>query len=113
MLIKHRHGKDFLCLESLISLRNVLPYRLACRCAKESRARGWNSFGLQFYGECWSDPQADDWFDRYGKSQRCKGFGYNLCNDQDSNECVGTRNENYVYRIIGHGGKETPKFIIE
>lgn len=109
MLMKHRHGKDFLCLESLISLRNVLPFRLACRCAKESLARGYSSFGLQFYGECWSDPQADDRFDRYGKSQRCEGFRYKSCNEQDSNECVGTGKENYVYRIIGHGGKEIPQ----
>ena len=33
------------------------------------------------------------------------GFGYKNCDDQNSNECVGTRDKNYVYRIVGNGGK--------
>ena len=83
-----------------------LIFRLACRCAKESSANGYNIFGLQHYGECWSDPQAADRFDIYGKSGGCKSFGYKNCDDQVNHECVGTRNNNYVYRIVGDGGKE-------
>lgn len=88
---------------------HVFPFRLACRCAKESGEKGYSHFGLQFYGECWSDPQAADRFDLYGKSGGCKGFRYKNCDDQDSNECVGTGNMNYVCRIIEDGGKETNK----
>jgi len=86
-------------------LRFIFPSRLACHCAKESFAKGYSHFGLQYYGECWSDPQAVDRFDLYGKAGGCVRFGYNNCDDQDSNECVGTTNRNYVYRIVGDGGK--------
>ena len=92
-----------------MSLRNVFPFRLACRCAEKSVAKGYSHFGLQFYGECWSDPEATDRFDLYGKSKGCKGFGYKTCDDKDNNECVGTRNKNYVYRITGDGGKDKKK----
>ncbi|KAJ7385807.1 A disintegrin and metalloproteinase with thrombospondin motif 14 [Desmophyllum pertusum] len=80
--------------------------RLACRCAKESGEKGYSHFGLQFYGECWSDPQADKRFDRYGKANGCIGFQYKKCDDEDldNNECVGGGNKNYVYQIVGEGG---------
>lgn len=89
-----------------MSWRTVFSFRLACRCAKESLHKGYSHFGLQYYGECWSDPQAADRFDLYGKSGGCKSFGYKNCDDQVNHECVGTRNNNYVYRIVGEGGKE-------
>lgn len=89
-----------------MSWRTVFSFRLACRCAKESLHKGYSHFGLQYYGECWSDLQAADRFDIYGKSGGCKSFGYKNCDDQDNHECVGTRNNNYVYRIVGDGGKE-------
>ena len=104
---KHRrHGLDFLCWGLLLSWRTVFPFSLTCRCAKKSADKGYSHFGLQFYGECWSDSQAAERFDLYGKSGDCKGFGYKNCDDQDNNECVGTGNENYVHRIVGDGGKE-------
>lgn len=78
---------------------SIIFFRLACRCAKESRAKGYDHFGLQYYGECWSDPGAADKFDRYGKSENCMGFAYKPCDDEDSNECVGGENKNYVYRV--------------
>lgn len=75
---------------------------LACRCAKMSRAHGHSHFGLQYYGECWSDERASERFDLHGKSnpEGCVGFQYNNCNDQDKNECVGGPNRNYVYKIL-------------
>ena len=77
-----------------------LIFRLACRCAKESSANGYNIFGLQHYGECWSDPEAADKYDRYGKSEDCLGSGQKPCDDEESSECVGGENINYVYRVI-------------
>ena len=79
-------------------------FRLACRCARESGAKGYSHFGLQYYGECWSDPGAADRFRRYGKSGGCKGFEYKQCDDDESSECVGGPNENYVYRIVQEEG---------
>ena len=81
----------------------LIFFRLACRCAKESSAKGHDYFGLQYYGECWSDPHAADKFDHYGKSEDCMGFGYKPCDDKDSNECVGGANKNYVYRAVEEG----------
>ncbi|XP_015756101.1 PREDICTED: uncharacterized protein LOC107335590 [Acropora digitifera] len=80
--------------------------RLACRCAKITRVLGQSHFGLQFYGECWSDERAYERFDRHGNSshQGCVGFQYKNCNDEDGNECVGGPNRNYVYRIAEGGG---------
>ena len=75
-------------------------FRLACRCAKETSASGHSLFGLQYYGECWSDPDAAEKFGRYGKSEDCMGSGQKPCDDEDSSECVGGVNINYVYRII-------------
>ena len=83
----------------------MLHFRLACRCAQESGAKGYSHFGLQFYGECFSDPGAADRFDLYGKSKGCMGFKHEQCDDEDSNECVGGPNKNYVYRIVEEEGK--------
>ena len=77
--------------------------RLACRCAKEARAIGYSHFGLQFFAECWSDAQAKERYNRYGKSSVCTGFEYKTCNDKDENECVGGGNKNYVYEIVDKG----------
>lgn len=92
----------------------IFHFRLACRCAKESGEKGYSHFGLQFYGECWSDPQADKRFDRYGKANGCIGFQYKKCDDEDldNNECVGGGNKNYVYQIVGEGGKEKQSIVL-
>ena len=84
---------------------SMIFFSLACRCAKESSAKELSHFGLQHYGECWSDPDAADKFDRYGKSEDCMGFGYKTCDDEDSNECVGGTSKNYVYRVVEEGEK--------
>ena len=76
-------------------------FRLACRCAKKTSDTGYSYFGLQFYGECWSDRLAEKRYERYGKSPDCMGFQYKRCNDEDENECVGGGNENYMYKIVG------------
>ena len=81
----------------------MISFRLACRCAKESSTKGHSHFGLQYYGECWSDPQAADKFDRYGESEDCMGFGFKQCDDEESSECVGGADKNYVYRVVEEG----------
>ena len=81
----------------------MISFRLACRCAKESSTKGHSHFGLQYYGECWSDPLAADKFDRYGESEDCMGFGFKQCDDEESSECVGGADKNYVYRVVEEG----------
>ena len=87
---------------------SFFPFRLACRCAKETSAKGHSHFGLQFYGECWSEAQAADRFDRYGKSRasRCIGFEFKKCDGKDDKECVGGPNRNYVYKILSEGKRK-------
>ena len=87
----------------------LLYIRLACRCAKESRAIAYSYFGLQFFGECWSDAQVEERYKRYGKSSECVGFEYKTCSDEDENECVGGGNKNYVYKIVEGKGRKILK----
>jgi len=91
-------------LKRFLSSPFLFYFRLACRCAKETSAKGRDYFGLQFYGECWSDVQAEKKFDRYRKSPDCMGYEYKRCNDEDDKECVGGGSKNYVYKVVE--GKE-------
>lgn len=59
-------------------------------CAKESSKKGYLYFGLQFYGECWSGPEAHKTYERYGKSNSCT-LG------------VGKKRANMVYMLTGEG----------
>lgn len=59
-------------------------------CAKEASKKGYLYFGLQFYGECWSGPEAHKTYERYGKSNSCT-LG------------VGKKRANMVYMLTGEG----------
>lgn len=59
-------------------------------CAKEALKKKYLYFGLQFYGECWSGPQAHLTYDRDGESKRCT-------------RGVGKRSANFVYMLAGKG----------
>ena len=55
-------------------------------CAEAAKKKGYLYFGLQFYGECWSGPQAQLTYARDGPSKNCsKG--------------VGEERANFVYKI--------------
>lgn len=45
-----------------VNLQNV---RSVEQCAEKSKSAGFNTFGLQYYGECWAGNNSD--WDRYGK----------------------------------------------
>lgn len=72
----------------------------SCRCAKIARSKGYSVIGLQFYGECWSGPNAHLTYYKYGASNDCidghfKGYDKN-------NKCtryIGRSWTNHVYRI--------------
>ena len=40
-------------------------------CAEVAHARGLQTFGLQFYGECWSGVHGSSTYDTYGPSKNC------------------------------------------
>ena len=55
-------------------------------CAKITSKRGFNTFGIQYLGECWSGPNANVTYNEDGKSSVCQ---YKL----------GGINSNFVYRF--------------
>ena len=59
-------------------------------CANETLHRGYLYFGLQFYGECWSGPQAHSTYDRDSSSKSCING-------------VGKERANMVYMLTGEG----------
>lgn len=77
------------------------PFSLACRCAERALQKGYNYFGLQFYGECWSGPFAEFNYSRAGVSDKCI---MNLkkptaCVQAQDQECVGQQLTNYIYKL--------------
>ena len=59
---------------------------------QEVRKRGWVYFGIQFWGECWSGPNAHVTYDVYGKTTTgC------------FNDTWGMEFSNFVYRRTGKG----------
>ncbi|KAK3741107.1 hypothetical protein QZH41_013934 [Actinostola sp. cb2023] len=79
---------------------------MVCRCAQKTKARGYGFFGLQFYGECWSGPNAQSRFAMHGPSKKCiMGLAIPplYCNRTSPRPCVGVSHTNYIYKIQGAG----------
>ena len=55
-------------------------------CSDLAASKGYTYFGIQFWGECWSGPKADETFFKDGKSKDC-AVG------------VGKAGSNFVYRL--------------
>ncbi|CAB4023145.1 Hypothetical predicted protein [Paramuricea clavata] len=72
---------------------------LACRCAMKTVEKGWNTFGVQYYGECWSGEEGDVTYYRDGKATTCVNKCYEQCHNYDP-FCTGTGFTNFVYRVI-------------
>ena len=77
---------------------------MACRCAEKARQKGYTVFGLQFYGECWSGPNAELNFNRDGVASPDQCV-MNLeapteCDPSSNQECVGTSKTNYIYKLM-------------
>ena len=54
------HSRDLLNTDEILKL-----------CALSTNRRGWSLFGLQYYGECWSDENANGLYARAGESKAC------------------------------------------
>ncbi|XP_073238208.1 collagen alpha-1(XIV) chain-like [Porites lutea] len=95
-------------------------HSLACRCAERALQKGYNYFGLQFYGECWSGPFAEFNYSRAGVSDRCimnhddgQPTTVNLkkptaCVQAQDQECVGQQLTNYIYKLASNSGPQSP-----
>ena len=72
---------------------------MACKCANKTKTLGYDYFGMQFFGECWSGPTHQ--FYRDGKSEKCIGPKFKPCNDENPEElCVGKAYTNYIYTLL-------------
>ncbi|XP_074627228.1 uncharacterized protein LOC141885237 isoform X4 [Acropora palmata] len=81
-----------------------------CRCARESQRKGWNTFGLQNYGECLSGDRASDTYFDEGEQLLfmsptqpkpllgCVDNEMKQCSGNNL-ECAGQDNSNYVYSL--------------
>jgi len=89
-----------------IDWKNYEKYILgfACRCAKIAASKGYTVIGLQFYGECWSGPNAHESYSKYGKSEECvDGKFRSYSNEKSCLRYVGRSWTNHVYRIAVPG----------
>ena len=80
----------------------IYIFSLACLCAEKARAKGYEAFGLQFFGECWSGENAVDLYSDFGEAddKRCIMGGFVTCDDKAEQECVGAQETNYVYVLV-------------
>ncbi|XP_078382935.1 uncharacterized protein LOC144665558 [Oculina patagonica] len=73
-------------------------------CKKEAVKKGYECFGIQFYGECWSGEDACD-VDNYavhGESDDCWCSGNNYKQYNPKRPCIGAvggEYTNFVYKI--------------
>ncbi|XP_028411153.1 uncharacterized protein LOC114533760 [Dendronephthya gigantea] len=70
----------------------------ACRCAMKTVERGWNTFGLQYYGECWSGENGDVAYYKEGSTSTCVNKCFKPCQNYDA-LCIGKAFTNFVYRV--------------
>jgi len=72
-----------------------------CRCATAAFEKGYSVIGAQYYGECWSGPDAHLHFDKYGMADTCVNGKFSK-DITDVSKCisgVGMDSTNFVYRI--------------
>ncbi|PFX13743.1 coadhesin-like isoform X2 [Stylophora pistillata] len=76
-------------------------HNLACLCAEKARENGYDAFGLQFYGECWTGDNAKDRYSMFGAANvdECIMSDFEPCDINSEQECVGKHNTNYVYTL--------------
>ncbi|XP_031574566.1 uncharacterized protein LOC116308316 [Actinia tenebrosa] len=72
---------------------------LVCECAKRAAAKGYKFIGLQFYGECWSGPNSED-YAQDGEASTCIRQYFTPCDVyNEEHPCAGEAFTNYVYSV--------------
>ncbi|CAB3989558.1 Hypothetical predicted protein [Paramuricea clavata] len=71
----------------------------ACECAKKTVENGYNTFGLQYYGECWTGQKFEEkHYIAQGETTNCINQCYQSCTKWNR-FCIGRNFVNTVYRI--------------
>jgi hypothetical protein len=65
------------------------------KCSRLAEEKGFQYFGIQFYGECWSGHQSETSYGKDGESKKCIAG-------------VGKAGANYVYKFAKQGTISNP-----
>ena len=65
------------------------------QCAQVARDKGYQLFGIQYYGECWAGGTD---YDRWGGADNCDSYKDSMM--------FGSHWSNYVYRLNQVGGRD-------
>lgn len=72
----------------------------ACRCAEKAKEKGYDLFGVQFYGECWAGKSSLHNYKKYGEDKKgCIEDNFQTCT-KISRYCAGKQWRNMVYQIV-------------
>jgi hypothetical protein len=102
----------------------IFVHGLLCRCAIETRKKGWYTFGLQAYGECFSGPDEGRWNeDGEAPSEMCIDVKQETCDKESNKACAGIeeydkqsgkmKSANFVYMTVTDTHKEIVKIIYD
>jgi len=72
--------------------------KFLCHCASLAAKKGYNYFGIQYYGECWGAHTIQ--YRRDGVSSACINTSFKKCNLTKDCKCTGKGNANFVYNIV-------------
>ena len=68
-------------------------------CANATLKAGYEYFGIQFFGQCWSG-ESNITYDAVGESEKCFVRPFTQkCDDSPCLYCAGANGVNYVYEI--------------
>lgn len=76
-----------------------------CRCAERSQKLGYEYFGVQNHGECFSGNNVEQSYSKDGSSKQCITRDFQQCPEikpsskETQQDCIGVQGSNYVYRI--------------
>ncbi|XP_031571518.1 uncharacterized protein LOC116305691 [Actinia tenebrosa] len=73
------------------------------RCAFKTKEKGFQVFGIQNEWECWSGPDGENSYSKYGKEDKTKCFQGKYtagCEKNNPQACFGLANVNYVYKLL-------------
>lgn len=69
-----------------------------CRCAQSAKEKGHDTFGVQYYGECWSGLHGEQTYSKLGISNKCQDKCFDRCRPYEK-YCAGKNFANAVYRL--------------
>ncbi|XP_022796190.1 uncharacterized protein LOC111334653 [Stylophora pistillata] len=76
-----------------------------CRCAERAQELGYEYFGVQNHGECFSGDNVEQSYYKDGSSKQCITRDFQQCPEikpgskESQRGCIGVQGSNYVYHV--------------